>query len=440
MGESLARAGSGSEAVNDDVVAQQTPSREARREYATHKYERRASILEQVESGAERVPVHIFYGLQNMLWLLVSLWFVKTPVVRLLQGQPPVDLSLLKWSFRGVEYVLLIYSLMCIATPFTYLLHVLTVRGWMSPVTRETLYRLLQCLHLSGTNRYIITSRLSTVPSFALTTQATVSFLKMHSYHVEVRRALGDLKPDASLQQKLELVSFRKFAYFWFAPTLVYSVSGYPRSASVSTSFICRKVGTGLGLLLAIYLLITEHFLPCFDDPVRSFVEVVIALFLPCTLLFLALFFLVFEVLLNIAGELTRFGDRQFYEDFWNATNMSEFSRKWNRPVHDWLLKHIYGDAIQAGASKLVAQAATFLFSALFHELILAVTFRHPRVFLLSLMMTQMPLIWIFRGNLKNPHYRRFANLFFWFGMVVGPALLAGTYHQSIFRNEHAQP
>lgn len=28
---------------------------------------------------------------------------------------------------------------------------------------------------------------------------------------------------------------------------------------------------------------------------------------------------------------MTRFADREFYRDWWNSTNMEEFSRDWNR-------------------------------------------------------------------------------------------------------------
>lgn len=56
----------------------------------------------------------------------------------------------------------------------------------------------------------------------------------------------------------------------------------------------------------------------------------------------MVLFFTMFEVFFNILGELTSFGDREFYQDFWNSNHLEEFNRKWNRPVHKFLYKHIY--------------------------------------------------------------------------------------------------
>ena len=39
------------------------------------------------------------------------------------------------------------------------------------------------------------------------------------------------------------------------------------------------------------------------------------------------------ECICNGFAELSRFADRQFYEDFWNSTSQDEFARKWNRCV-----------------------------------------------------------------------------------------------------------
>lgn len=38
-----------------------------------------------------------------------------------------------------------------------------------------------------------------------------------------------------------------------------------------------------------------------------------------------------FECVCNGFAEFTRFADREFYQDWWNATSMDVFSRKWNK-------------------------------------------------------------------------------------------------------------
>ena len=45
--------------------------------------------------------------------------------------------------------------------------------------------------------------------------------------------------------------------------------------------------------------------------------------------------------MLNLTGELLRFGDREFYRDWWNCKNLADFWRMWNMPVHNFLVRHI---------------------------------------------------------------------------------------------------
>lgn len=39
---------------------------------------------------------------------------------------------------------------------------------------------------------------------------------------------------------------------------------------------------------------------------------------------------------MNLVAELLRFGDRQFYRDWWNAHSVQYFWRNWNIPVHKY--------------------------------------------------------------------------------------------------------
>lgn len=83
-------------------------------------------------------------------------------------------------------------------------------------------------------------------------------------------------------------------------------------------------------------------------------------------------FVAIFEGILNCYAEFSRFGDRLFYLDFWNATNLDEWSRKWNRPVHLFLKEYIYVYAAETyKLSQIKAYLVTVVFSAIFHELAL---------------------------------------------------------------------
>ena len=57
-------------------------------------------------------------------------------------------------------------------------------------------------------------------------------------------------------------------------------------------------------------------------------------------------FNMIFENYLNFFGEITYFADRGFYEEWWNSTGYEEFNRKWNKPVYEFLYRHVYLESI----------------------------------------------------------------------------------------------
>ena len=88
------------------------------------------------------------------------------------------------------------------------------------------------------------------------------------------------------------------------------------------------------------------------------------------------------------------FADRAFYDDWWNSTSWDEFSRKWNRPVHTFLLRHVYASTMSS--YKLTRQSAmfvTFLLSAAAHELVMAIVTKKIRCVPLALAHTWSPVL-----------------------------------------------
>jgi hypothetical protein len=119
------------------------------------------------------------------------------------------------------------------------------------------------------------------------------------------------------------------------------------------------------------YLLGSDHILPVLHEKL-SFLHLLTHLFVPSVLFNLTLFEFLFENLANLFAELTCYADREFYKDWWNASNFSEYSRNWNRPVHLFLLKHIYQEVMQRhNFGKTQATFLTFFFSAICHEFIM---------------------------------------------------------------------
>jgi diacylglycerol O-acyltransferase 1 len=61
---------------------------------------------------------------------------------------------------------------------------------------------------------------------------------------------------------------------------------------------------------------------------------------IPNHLLWLIWFYLCFHSYFNMLGEVLKFADRDFYGDWWNATNIDVFWRSWNMPIHRWAVRY----------------------------------------------------------------------------------------------------
>ena len=79
-------------------------------------------------------------------------------------------------------------------------------------------------------------------------------------------------------------------------------------------------------------------------------------------------FYSFFHLFLNIISEIIRFGDRNFYQDWWNCKNLEQYWKTWNLPVHFFFIRHCYTPLLKRGWSKLAANLLVFLISAIAHE------------------------------------------------------------------------
>ncbi|GJD11332.1 hypothetical protein Gasu2_54720 [Galdieria sulphuraria] len=284
-----------------------------------------------------------------------------------------------------------------------YLLHWLNAKGVLHVRLADVLFRLMSLLMLILPFKWISFRGLSPVPSFFLVLQAHSFFLKSFSFYSVIASA----EEDGTAKE--ELLNLRNFSYFILAPTLVYRTKGYPKSDKIRIGFLLMQI-------LRVF----------YKAGKLSLLESIVLLTLPAGSLYLALFFITFEVALNIFAEVTFFADHYFYEDWWNSLSYDEFSRKWNRPVHEWLAQHVYKRARIRGFSRMGGIAYTTLFSAIFHEIILAITFGKFRLYMTMMMMLQIPLMLGMKLIMRKDSLvrKRIVNTFFWFGMFIGPAIL----------------
>ncbi|KAH7105853.1 MBOAT-domain-containing protein [Auriculariales sp. MPI-PUGE-AT-0066] len=226
-----------------------------------------------------------------------------------------------------------------------------------------------------------------------------------------------------------ENVSLADFADYQLIPTLVYELA-FPRTDRIRPLYVAEKTVATMGTFALLYTVTDQMIMPLIPAPGSSqpFWRSLLDLALPFMLAYLLLFYIMFECICNGFAELSRFADRQFYEDFWNSTSQDEFARKWNRPVHLFLLRHVYASTMaEYKLSKHGATLVTFLLSACVHELVMIVVTKKIRMYLFGMQMAQIPLIALGR----IPAIKRnkiLGNIVFWFGLMAGFPLLCVGY------------
>lgn len=117
-----------------------------------------------------------------------------------------------------------------------------------------------------------------------------------------------------------------------------------------------------------------------------------IKLALPNNVSWLLFFYMYFHSFLNATAEILRFGDRQFYRDWWNASTVQYFWKNWNIPVHKWLLRHIYRPMRAKGFSRNMAVLGVFALSAILHEVAVSVPLGLVRGYSFAGMIVYVPL------------------------------------------------
>jgi sterol O-acyltransferase len=221
-------------------------------------------------------------------------------------------------------------------------------------------------------------------------------------------------------------ISWKDYAMYLLTPTLVYELE-YPRTDKIRPLYIFEKTVATFGTFALLYTVTERFIIPYTPTHGQPFLRSLIDLALPFMISYLLLFYIIFECICNGFAELSLFADRQFYEDWWNSTSWDEFSRKWNKPVYTFLLRHVYAPSLDQELSKTTAMFLTFLLSACVHELVMVVVTHKFRFYLFLMQLAQVPLITLTRFPIiKRNHV--LGNIVFWLGLYSGFPLLCVAY------------
>lgn len=308
--------------------------------------------------------------------------------------------------------------------------------GWLSEGFARAAAVLQAVINIVLPCVWVMTTDTSPTASLLYLFQAVVIWMKLISYaHVNCelrsqrRESRGEDSGGQPVPRQEVQDSEGRLPYphnltagnlLWFvaAPTLCYQLD-YPRSPRIRRSYVLGCV-LRLVLCATVMLFVTEQYVapilqqePLSGEPLTVMTKL-LKLSIPNTYLWLLGFYAYFHLWLNLTAELTRFGDRRFYKDWWNSRTIDAYWRSWNLPVHHWMLRHLYHPLLSVGANKTAATYAVFVFSAFFHELVISAPFRLMSGHAFLGMLFQAPLIRISKwldGRTENAFL---GNALFW--------------------------
>ncbi|ODM96870.1 Diacylglycerol O-acyltransferase 1 [Orchesella cincta] len=232
-------------------------------------------------------------------------------------------------------------------------------------------------------------------------------------------------------------LNIRDLYYFIVVPTLCYELN-FPRTERIRKRFLFRRMVElvfGTQLVLG---LIQQWIIPTVKNSIVPFSnmdfikieERLLKLAIPNHLIWLISFYLFFHCHMNILGELLKFADREFYQDWWNAPDIDTFWRTWNTPVHKWAVRHLYIPVMKNTNSRTLAITITFFISAFFHEYLVSVPLRTYKIWAFCGMMAQIPLSSLCKLVVgPNQERQRWGNVIVWGSLILGQPLCIMMYY-----------
>jgi len=278
---------------------------------------------------------------------------------------------------------------------------------------------------------------------------AVIVWLKVCSYaftNRDIRHAF--LKPDPTGRTMPELyktcpypqnITVSNLCYFWWAPTLIYQPA-YPRTDKVRWDFVAKRVCETILACFIIWIASAQYAVPLLQNSLSDISELklinllerVLKLSTISVICWLAGFYALFQASLNALAEVMRFGDREFYGDWWNCSDVRSYWTSWNKPVSQFMKRHVYAPLVGRGMNPVLAQILTFTFSAFLHEILVGVPTHNVLGLAFMGMMFQIPLILLTDIFRKREGYwpKLMGNLTFWctFCLVGQPVAALGYY------------
>ncbi|KAG9242457.1 MBOAT, membrane-bound O-acyltransferase family-domain-containing protein [Calycina marina] len=235
-----------------------------------------------------------------------------------------------------------------------------------------------------------------------------------------------------------ENITLSNLTYFWWAPTLVYQPV-YPRTTNIRWLFVFKRLAEVFGLSAFMWICSAQYAVPVLMNSIETLSSLDLTMILErlmklstiSLVIWLAGFFALFQSFLNALAEVMKFGDREFYTEWWNSPSVGVYWRTWNKPVYQFMKRHVFSPLVGRGWSSYDAGIAVFFLSAILHELLVGIPTHNIIGVAFIGMMAQIPLVAITAPleKMNGINGRIIGNCIFWVSFtLIGQPLAALLY------------
>ncbi|KJH45653.1 MBOAT family protein [Dictyocaulus viviparus] len=412
------------------------------------KFEVRESLLTTLFKETE---LNVIYNLFAAVFILYFLRAIIDDIFT--HGIPFHHFWLIAWNFEHFPATMFVWLLMFLSTFIPFIVFKLwaftpskTSNIHVLPILIGYVLYLIAFFYFPL--KFLFFRQLNCACSFIITCETTRIAMKLHSFIREnVKRAISIKTNNEVVQSKTppQWPTVEQYLYFMFCPSFIYR-DEYPRSNSRCFKKAAIHFFHCFILIEFVNLQYTQHVFPwmnTLDYPSLSVTKIILSLFagiLPGMLCLICLFYGLLHSWLNGFAELMRFGDRQFYLNWWNADNMAEYYRNWNLVVYDWLYAYVYRDVSKliGGRHGLqIAQIGVFFLSAAFHEYWFGVALRVFYPVMFTLYFVFGGIFFFISRFIKN---KSVWNTAMWFNLLIGTGMFMAFYGQEWYARRRCAP
>eukprot|EP00727_Mastigamoeba_balamuthi_P005484 m51a1_g1555 putative sterol o-acyltransferase 1 (376) ;mRNA; f:14297-15636 len=276
-----------------------------------------------LDANQARMP--IFIGLITSVCWLVEVYFDAWVGGRL---GPEFDLLTRSFPWRVVLLVLCLNACVALST-FAY--------SWAMPLaSRRAGWAACVAVYVVGQATALLAPPLALaalVPNYspamglAVALHGAAFIMKAHSYFF------------VCMSDRSAVCSARQYGLYLLFPTVTYVPRcAFARTARVRWGYFVWMSCCSLLLILILYTIFNHTIVPLLlEYPHTGFLQLWVRLLLPCQCGWLVFFYGAFHCWLNMVSEICMFGNRDFYQNWWESIDYSEWIRRWNSTVQFWV-------------------------------------------------------------------------------------------------------